>query len=924
MNAHISFIICILSSTMEGGHGYLPIYPLNVPHLEHLYVRGLGRNLILPYKDGLHTYWMRFMEAPESYRWSWQFVGLVIKRLKPAADFVFHSDDMDAYHNWKWNNHFSVPMYTRALNNYLKNRAVEVGNWTEAQCSAYLPRFEVLRSEDDLNYLHFKHQPITQLGDIVKPDRSKFEIYSTYHTAMELDRMGCFIESPSGCGWSGHSYSQPMRIKHAYYYWGAIKAFRVPRETSLRGAFLEARKGMTSCPPEVSTYIVYYLSTFDEVSRPPSREEFSKIQFLGNEKDYLQNIITNWIFNDPFVGTILKEKVTLELGTYSSNTSIYHCILEFHLDDHYDEVVFELSQELMNLLNWSKEKVTKQGCVDSFQTEEGGGKIFGSWQLSHHINKSYALTLRVQSKAHRRVRVDMSMWQPPLQSISSYKLVEYEDKAELNPFHLSHSGQGKDSTPPPIICGVSKSLPPTGLRLIQVVDKLTPTDLNGTNVMKSRGVKVEEGDYIFPLNKAADMCKTKPMSIALCDNLQLKFLIDPMESGRRKMFNINEMVFVGRIRIVQASNGESLSKRTPVEHLLNEESSLYFQNAFFKSITVVLLINKSSSEDGGIIRHVLFKSSGEKERENERHIMSMICPPCKNSGGYVMAEILKKRFSDYNFNGSVSVDIRIPLFIYGEMPPYHFYSTSKIEVEMELASPNNYLKTAWGDHGVGKPLALVLNEAQLYIPSKSVDEKAMKDLEPILEESLLSYIYDKLSFEHDIIEMSEVEGSSGYTYSHTIKFPHSSNVVAYILAVSDKLKTREDCFWAQHGLFSIQLEAKNESVPSGSNLRPEGWIYRLGFECDNQKEIVSEAHKIYQNVAQLPELYNIGLRDFINKEQILFTFIPQQNIYPREGANLLATLNFPSAIKEELTLTVLTISPKSITVMTKGDIFTLM
>ena len=312
--------------------------------------------------------------------------------------------------------------------------------------------------QDNYNYLHFKHQPREVVGGVPRPDLSGLHLYVPYITTRELWLYGVVFgdAGTETCGWGSHLYKEPLYLKHGYYY--SLKQYFDDPYSDYWGAIQSAHNYMTKYPrEEYGEKHVNWLSTFDTQGVPPATYE--ELVFRGNEADLLEHLLVTRVFNEPFVGEILSEKVKLTLSTYAEDLTKYHCVLEFHLGERYEEVIFTISDAMCKLLNWSYDwelthTFIRSGGSDPAKENEP------SWNLKRALfmGEGYVLTLRAPHGASRRVvKVDMGSRKPA----SFYPPPDLIDNTILNTG--LHSGR--------IVRGVDPPLHPAGLRLIRVADQ---------------------------------------------------------------------------------------------------------------------------------------------------------------------------------------------------------------------------------------------------------------------------------------------------------------------------------------------------------------------------------------------------------------------------------------------------------------------
>ena len=898
-------------------YGYLPVYPLALAsYPERLTVRGLGREEVCKHPMGLPGFFNDFMTSP-IYPWCqrWQYEGLVAKL--PGYDYPMTKKFASMRDGWK-EDYFSLPKYVDGLNAFIRDKLIMAARWMPSQCYAYGPQFELIQSGGH-SLLHFHHQPERTTDGVPMPDRTTITFHTTYHTTRELGALGCEMMD-NECGMSAHGeFHQAMKLTPVFWY-EAASAFKVNEYTEAwnwaKNNADAVKRGTFHFPSYAPKLISYLTSNYDSKGTPLTEEEFNKIAFLGSEIDYLDELLGGFIFNKPFVGNLLTERIKVSLVPYKKKLSSYLCALEFTLHENFDEVLFVLTDELLHLLNWSTH--WKQPNREMKYFFDGGQ---GTWQLSEGDHKGETLlTLRAKSKTERTVRVDMSNWPAPSYFEPPDLLLGEGEEAmgnaavamNMTNSNLRPRGVARGDPMPPIMKGIESTLPPTGLRLIRVADRSVREGQESiTPQPRVRGLKRSaQSDQrdIVPSTNAGAVCSTEdPLGIPLCEGVKLSFLLNSLEEGgkhARKMYSLNDMVFRGVVKILRGDTGGSLTSN---DRLRLKQRNLRFQALFFKSLTVTLVWPDAA---GNTTDHVLYHCADEGARLNEHAIKEMFFTPAEHMSCGENKEGLVKRFSNYDFNESVSVEVAVPLFLFGEMPRHSFYTRGFIKVDLALGSPNEYL-TALGSNRLPS-LNLSITNAQIEVPTVTVD-KASHDnaLAPLLRNHFIDHVFPRFSFEHVNIELSEVKSSGGYTYTFTLTKPHDASVEAYIIAIVMPTPSNA-CTYDEHGLFSIRLAQVGEVIPADKapGVRPTGWSYILGQECGTQKEGVIRAHEIYKHL-QLRADGALGLQAFSLNGPSLFPFIPSDG-YPAVGKPLTVSLQFPRPLTTTAKLIVLTARQASI------------
>ena len=455
----------------ERACGFIPAYPIITPDSSReLFVRGLGRNKICPYPGGVTKFHTKYMTPNENLKKNGLNIGLIVQRTEPSiVDYTYPPNNMQRFYDWEEKNYYSLPKYVEVVNAHYKNIFIGGFGWTEVEYETYGPAFEIMKSPaDSYNYLHFKHQPREVVGNVPRPDLSGLHLYVTYITTRELWVLGVMYGDicKETCGWRSHGYKEPLYLKQGYFY--SLKEYFDDPYDDYWGAIRSAQQYVPVYPVEkYGDKYANWLSTFDARSAPPY--SYEELVFRGNEASFLKRLLTRHVFNEPFVGEILSEKVKVALSSYAADLTKYHCILEFSLGEHYEEVIFVLSEAILMLLNWSFDS----GLEDTF-IQSGGGKPAGgdepSWKLSRATNpgEGYLLTLRAQHNASNRiVKVNMGHRAPP----TFFPTPELLDNRVLCTGAAFNTGAE-------IIRGVDTLLQPTGLRLIRVADQRPKTTEN--------------------------------------------------------------------------------------------------------------------------------------------------------------------------------------------------------------------------------------------------------------------------------------------------------------------------------------------------------------------------------------------------------------------------------------------------------------
>ena len=776
----------------ETACGFIPAYPIITPDSSReLFVRGLGRNKICPYPGGVTKFHTKYMTTNDKLRKNGYNVGVVVQNTKPSiVDYIFPFNKMDKFYEWEEKNFYSLPKYVEFINAHYKNVFTISLGWTEAQYETYGPAFEIMKSPvDNYNYLHFKHQAREAVGSVPRPDLSGLHLYVTYVTTRELRVLGVMFGDicKETCGWPSHGYKEPLYLKHGYFY--PFKGYFDNPYADYWGAIQSAEQFMEEYPvKKYGDKYANWLSTFDARSAPPA--SYKKLVFRGNEADFLERLLTRHVFNEPFVGEILSEKVKVTLSSYAADLTKNHCILEFSLGERYEEVMFVLSEAILMLLNWSFDSGLEDKFIRSGGSEPAGANE-PSWNLSRATNpgEGYLLTLRAQHNAAKRtVKVDMGTRAPP----TFFPTPELLDNRALC-IGAAHNTQDG------LVRGVDRPLQPAGLRLIQVADQRAMTTQN--NMPHEIPATVD--------NSNCRLTGAGANEAPICNTLSFNFTLSPLERGRaphhlRKMYRLNEMAFIAEAQAVDHDTGESLPAN--IQTSITKCTLPYH---FFEKIKVILRGSGGSSED-----RVLYESGGLGRRRAEQAIIGMFTPPTFSKADL---KTLQKELDKLDFRGSRLVDVNMPLFINGGLPTYDFFSKAKIDVQIVLALPHTYLRVGSRE----KPLNLRITHPRLYVPSVAVDTRAERVLSPLLESHLIAHVYNFFDFEHDTIEQVEVSPSRGWDYTHTLQQPYiRGRVLAYVLGVSNELEGESTCEWGQHGIFSTTLTAPNGGLGAPDSLHP--------------------------------------------------------------------------------------------------------
>lgn len=835
---------------------------------------------------------------------------------------------------WEKDGLYSIPAYLQMYNREIKQGFLDLLGWTDEQFAAWGPELEIApyhAGGADLR-VHWKHKGEGKTPPTIKGVSA--ELWWLYLGELFAAQMSwCGLEYPDAvkghCGW---------QTKHADYNSKGYTPWAGPgkvvaehgylrmKGSTLSAAITTVEKQSIKYLKDVGRYAVpyneaawgyyrgQYLSMVDIHTVPPTEEALGQVPFLGNEGRFIETLLNRHVFGGEVGRVLLRGEVQVELDTYRDDSSQYSIKLTFTLADNFDEVIFVLTEELFRFLRWSEEAVRSKDSKES-EWERGDA---GWWRLTPDSSTAiggggkYVLRLRIAKGG-----ADMIEGRDVVVQMRGFKSPRYIKTPELIYNRIPHQmAAGRPGVPRlrwtdrdgsaclPMIQALDPILPPHGLRLLRVAGEL-PQRVCHKMGWNSRGADLH---MVAPTAPVGGETSGGGSSVVY------KFHVGQSVSKIR-VYELNQMALRVTVKVLHGEKGTSLETNRRVTAVKGRE----FRRRFFEAIRVECeqtpQVHQQQQQQRKKAVLYELRSGGGGNRAAEEEIISWLLED--GQGGAYTNKDLDKQFEEFDFKGSKEEEIDVPLFTYGEMPPFGFLSRMGLNISLKLADPNGLFKIEGRSGDPNPSVQLRLINPRLIVPSVHLDPSAPAKLAPVLKDNMLAYVQECYLFQRASIS-PEAGGTNG-VWSKEVKVAgkYDRDVLAYIVAVREAPGSGGgggSCIYKKHRLFSLSLVGVNlggsvvEANPILDNhLKPPLWKYTLGGTCDTQRAGMTLA---YSTIKQLSGLAKFGsLEKFTDSSSwLLFPFIPEPN-YPLPDITkaLKLRMTFSEPLKSNLELSITTI-----------------